>query len=103
MISIPLLWGLVLRKLFQSVPEVGESGLPTHIFAIDGSPYESRIDDRLPSTKVGYIKISTIYISMDEFGALRVEDGRFVDPLFTTPMRSVSGRRFRIFSQTWYR
>ena len=69
-----------LKKLFQPVPEVGETRLPSNIFAIDGSSYESRIDDRLPSTKVGYIKVSTIYISMDEFGALRIEDGRFVDP-----------------------
>jgi hypothetical protein len=65
---------------FQPLPDLTSVELPRHIFAIDGSPYESLIDDRMPSTKVGYIKVSTIHILMDEFGALRVEDGRFVDP-----------------------
>lgn len=76
-----------LCTLFQAVPEVQDGTLPTHIFAIDGSQYESRIDDRLPSTKVGYIKISTIHISMDEFGALRVEEGNFVDPFRVAKLR----------------
>jgi hypothetical protein len=75
------------RKCFQPVPQTWETGLPSHIFAIDGSPYESQIDDRLPNTRVGYIKVSTICISLDEFGALRVEDGRFVDPFRVAKLR----------------
>jgi len=69
-----------LEKIFEPVPDPDLSKQATHIFAIDGSSYESMIDGRMPSTKVSYIKVSTVHISMDEFGALRVEDGRFVDP-----------------------
>lgn len=69
-----------LSSQFQEVPALNHLDLPNNIFAMDGSTYESLIDDRMPSTKVGYVKVSTIHISMDEFGALRVEDGRFVDP-----------------------
>ena len=76
-----------LVKLFQPFPEVGETELPSHIFAVDGSSYEARIDDRLPNTKVAYIKVSTILISMEEFGALRVDDGRFVDPFRVARLR----------------
>lgn len=76
-----------LAKLFRPVPEVGPEGLPNHIFSMDGSPYESVIDERMPSTKVCYVKVSTIHISMDEFGALRVEDGRFVDPFRVARLR----------------
>jgi len=65
---------------FQPLPDLNLVNLPNHIFAIDGSPYEALIDDRIPSTKVGYVKVSTIHILMEEFGALRVDNGRFVDP-----------------------
>lgn len=76
-----------LRGCFQLAPEVGPEGMPADIFAIDGSPYESLIDERMPSTKVCYIKVSTIHIALDEFGALRVEDGRFVDPFRVARLR----------------
>ena len=72
---------------FQEVPEIHEDLRPSNIFAMDGSAYESLIDDRMPSTKVGYVKVSTIHISMDEFGALRVDDGRFVDPFRVANLR----------------
>ena len=76
-----------LVHLFKLPPDLGQTDLPSHIFAIDGSPYESQVDDRLPSTKVGYLKVSTIHISMDEFGALRVQEGRFVDPFRVAKLR----------------
>lgn len=76
-----------LEKLFQPIPPINEEKLPGHIFAIDGSPHESLVDGRMPSTKVCYVKVSTIHILMDEFGALRVEDGRFVDPFRVARLR----------------
>ncbi len=76
-----------LQKLFQPTIPCETSELPRHIFAIDGSPHESVIDDRMPSTKVWYVKVSTIHISLDEFGALRVDDGRFVDPFRVAKLR----------------
>lgn len=72
---------------FQEVPEVHDDSKPDSIFAMDGSAYESLIDDRMPSTKVGYVKVSTILISTNEFGALRVDDGRFVDPFRVASLR----------------
>lgn len=76
-----------IASLFESVPDLEKANLPSNIFAMDGSVYESLIDDRMPSTKVGYVKVSTILISLDEFGSLRVEDGRFVDPFRVANLR----------------
>lgn len=66
------------KKFIQPPSDEGE--LPSKIIAIDGSRHESSIDDKLPSTKVAFIKISTLLINLTEFGSLRVNDGRFVDP-----------------------
>jgi rubrerythrin len=52
--------------------------LPEMALAIDGSPYESSKDDRLPSTKIGYLKVGAILFSLEHFNSLR--NGRFVDP-----------------------
>lgn len=52
--------------------------LPEMALAIDGSPYESSKDDRLPSTKIGYLKVGAILFSLEQFNSLR--NGRFVDP-----------------------
>ena len=48
------------------------------VLAVDGSTYESSIDDRLPSTKIGFIKVSAVLIDLMQYGNLRT-DG-FVDP-----------------------
>ena len=66
-----------LANQFVELPAFTEK-LPDYVVAIDGSNYESSIDDKLPSTKVGFIKIGAVLISLAKFGALR--DGRFVDP-----------------------
>lgn len=52
--------------------------LPQLVIAVDGSNHESSIDDRLPSTKIGYIKIGAVLIDLEQYGALRV--GEYVDP-----------------------
>lgn len=63
---------------YSAVPSFEQDELPQSIIAIDGSRHESNISDRLPSTRIGYVKVSSILIRLDEFNALRV--GRFVDP-----------------------
>jgi hypothetical protein len=65
---------------FVPAPTTDGVELPERIIAVDGSLYESSIDDRLPSTKVGFIKIGLVLIKMAEFSSLRVQNGRFVDP-----------------------
>lgn len=52
--------------------------IPSFVVAVDGSNHESSIDDRLPSTKIGYIKIGAVLIDLKQFGALR--EGKYVDP-----------------------
>lgn len=54
--------------------------LPEQIIAVDGSYYESSINERLPSTKIGYVKVGCVLIDMAQYKSLRVHDGRFVDP-----------------------
>jgi hypothetical protein len=65
---------------FKTSPQFDATLLPERVIAVDGSLHESSIDDRLPSTKVGYIKIGSVLIDMAKYGALRVDGGRFVDP-----------------------
>lgn len=65
---------------FVPAPTTDGVELPERIIAVDGSLYESSIDDRLPSTKVGFIKIGLVLIKLAEFSSLRVRQGRFVDP-----------------------
>lgn len=65
---------------FVTPPAFVQEPLPRYVIAVDGSRHESSINDRLPSSKVGYIKISSVLIDMDEFSSLRVQNGRFVDP-----------------------
>lgn len=76
-----------LEQKFIDTEVANDTELPKHIFAIDGSSYEALIDDRLPSTKVGYIKVNTIHISTEEFGALRIKNGQLVDPFRVARLR----------------
>lgn len=63
---------------FFSATSFYAPALPGSIIAFDGSRHESSINDRLPSTKVGYIKVSSVLIKLDEFNALK--NGSYVDP-----------------------
>jgi hypothetical protein len=70
----------VMKADFQETPPFTDEALPDRVMSIDGSWYEASMDDRLPSTKVAYVKIGCVLILMEEFGALRVNGGPFVDP-----------------------
>jgi hypothetical protein len=63
---------------FVPVPELSGVELPDGVIAVDGSFHESSVTDRLPSTRVAFIKIGAIYIKLGEYDALK--QGRFVDP-----------------------
>lgn len=65
---------------FQVPPPHDAIPMPEHVMAVDGSYHESSLDDKLPSTKVGYVKIGCILIELAEYNALRIDGGRFVDP-----------------------
>jgi hypothetical protein len=61
-----------------SEPLSTDTSLPSFVVAVDGSNYESSIEDKLPSTKVGYIKIGALLIDLSKYNSLRVD--KFVDP-----------------------
>lgn len=63
---------------FLKVPSLDNIIMPGSIIAFDGSRHESSINDRLPSTRVGYIKVSSVLIKLEEFDVLKV--GHYVDP-----------------------
>ena len=67
-----------LADQFVDPPIADEENLPEFVVAVDGSNYEVSIDDKLPSTKFGFIKVGVVLISLKEFGDLKV--GEFVDP-----------------------
>lgn len=60
------------------MPPRDKAELPQQVIAIDGSIYPSTINEQLPSTEIGYVKIGSVLIDMTKFGGLRV--GRYVDP-----------------------
>lgn len=70
--------GRAIDALFKEPRTPDENNLPERVIAIDGSNYPSNINKRLPSTQIGYVKVSTVLIDMAKFRSLR--DGRFVDP-----------------------
>ncbi|MBJ7414711.1 MAG: hypothetical protein JHC88_04460 [Niveispirillum sp.] len=55
--------------------------LPELVLAIDGSTYEASIDDRAPSRRVGYVKISSVLLDFEKYRQARTSKRRFVDPL----------------------
>lgn len=67
-----------LTSVFRPSPRLEQDVLPKLVLATDGSPYESALDDRIPSTRLGYIQVGAILFSLQEFADLH--KGRFVDP-----------------------
>lgn len=67
-----------LADQFIDTPSLEDEGLPEFVIAVDGSNHEVSLDDKLPSTKFGFIKVGVILISLKDFGNLKVNN--FVDP-----------------------
>jgi hypothetical protein len=67
-----------LAAQFSEVPPTNNVRLPSFAIAVDGSPYEASLDEQLPSTKIGYIKLGAILIDLEDFAGLKV--GKYVDP-----------------------
>ncbi len=61
--------------------------LPELVLAIDGSTYEASIDDRAPSRRVGYVKISSVLLNFERYMAARSSEDRFVDPFEINALR----------------
>jgi len=69
-----------IAALYQSAPGGETKMLPRDVVASDASKSDSPINDKLPSTQVGFMKISHVLIEMDKYDGLREPQGSIVNP-----------------------
>lgn len=65
---------------FISAPKSDQPKLPNFVVASDASKSDSSISDKLPSTQLGFIKVSHVLITMEQYAELVNPKSRFVDP-----------------------
>lgn len=66
--------------LYQPAPNVTPALLPRYVLASDASKSDTPITDNLPSTQVGFLKVSHILVDMNKYAGLIDPANRFVDP-----------------------
>jgi hypothetical protein len=71
---------------FVKAPTGNPSNLPRYVVASDASKSDTPINDKLPSTQVGFIKVSQVLVSMDKYAELVDPRSRFVDPFKAAEM-----------------
>jgi hypothetical protein len=82
---------LALAARFKQAPGGDVPKLPKRVVASDASKNDTAINDRLPSTQVGFLKVSHVLIAMDKYAELIDPTSRFVDPFKVADMhRSAS-------------
>jgi hypothetical protein len=71
-----------LRALAREFTHAPSGGIePARLLATDGSTYESSIDGRYPSTRVGYVKVSNVVVDVGRYRSLLDHPGTpTVDP-----------------------
>lgn len=80
-----------LASLFQCAPKGQPEKLPKYVVASDASKNDTPISDKLPSTQIGFLKVSHVLIEMDKYAGLVDPSNRFVDPFKVAEMhRSAS-------------
>jgi hypothetical protein len=65
---------------FSKAPAGIPPQLPDYVVASDASKSDTPIDDKLPSTQIGFIKVSHVLIEMAKYADLIDPKTRFVDP-----------------------
>jgi hypothetical protein len=65
---------------FVGAPTADGLALPEFVVSSDASKSDTAISDQLPSTQVGFIKVSHVLIEMSKYGELIDPKTRFVDP-----------------------
>lgn len=70
----------VIASQFIQAPEVNPARLPNFVVASDASKNDTPINDKLPSTQIGFVKVSHVLIAMDRYAELIDPATRFVDP-----------------------
>lgn len=80
-----------LASRFTRAPTGNPPKLPRYVVASDASKSDAPINDKLPSTQVGFLKVSHVLIDMQKYGDLVDPVNRFVDPFKVAEMhRSAS-------------
>lgn len=69
-----------IAALYQPAPNREPRMLPRSVVASDASKSDSPINDKLPSTQVGFLKVSHVMIMMDEYDGLREPEANIVNP-----------------------
>ncbi len=65
--------------VFNLKDEINAQSLPDYIISFDGSGYELEIDEKFPSTRIGYIQIAAVLVFLKKMLDLRTQ--QFIDPL----------------------
>jgi hypothetical protein len=65
---------------FVQAPTSNPPILPNFVVASDASKSDTPINDKLPSTQIGFIKVSHVLVAMDKYAELINPETRFVDP-----------------------
>lgn len=69
-----------IASLFTRAPKANPPALPKFVVASDASKSDTPINDKLPSTQIGFVKVSHVLIAMDRYAELIDPATRFVDP-----------------------
>ena len=78
--------GKAMASSFISAPIGQPPNLPRFVVASDASKSDAPINDKLPSTQLGFIKVSHVLIAMDKYAELIDPSSRFVDPFKVAEM-----------------
>lgn len=80
-----------LASRFVGAPAGDPPKLPRYVVASDASKSDAPINDKLPSTQIGFLKVSHVLIDMQKYADLVDPVNRFVDPFKVAEMhRSAS-------------
>jgi len=66
--------------LYKPAPDPNPALLPKYVLASDASKSDTPITDKLPSTQVGFLKVSHVLVDMGKYAGLIDPANRFVDP-----------------------
>jgi hypothetical protein len=72
--------GKAIASTFSQAPANKPPTLPEYVIASDASKSDKPISEKLPSTQIGFIKVSHVLIQMNKYAELIDPLTRFVDP-----------------------
>ncbi len=72
--------GKAIASTFSQAPVNNPPMLPEYVVASDASKSDKPISEKLPSTQIGFIKVSHVLIQMNKYAELIDPLTRFVDP-----------------------